>query len=93
MMPAADDAALRMLIPVGRTGWSIAAGYLGLLSFIPFVGVVALVFGIVAVRDLKKHPDKHGAGRAWFGIIAGGLSLFFYAIVFVFLFCAVAAGC
>ena len=29
-----DDAAMRMLLPVGRSGWAIAAGYLGLFSLI-----------------------------------------------------------
>ena len=77
-----SDAAIRMLIPVGRSGWAIAAGYLGLLSLIPFFGIIALIVGIVAVKDLKKHAEKHGAGRAWFGIIAGGLSLLIYLIIF-----------
>jgi hypothetical protein len=25
------------------------------------------------VSDLKKHPDKHGMGRAIFGIVMGAL--------------------
>src|SRR4051812_21407307 len=29
-----DDAGMRMLLPVGRSGWAIAAGYLGLFSFV-----------------------------------------------------------
>ena len=82
-MQTDDNAALRMLVPIGRSGWAIAAGYLGLLSLIPFVGVIALAIGIVAVRDLRKHPDKHGAGRAWFGIIAGGLSVLIYGIAII----------
>lgn len=73
--PTSDDAALRMIIPVGRSGLSIAAGYLGLLSLIPFVGIFALVIGIFAILDIKKHPEKHGLGRAWFGVIMGGGSL------------------
>ena len=85
-----DDAVLRMLIPVGRSGWAIAAGYLGLLSLIPFVGVFALALGVVAVRDLRKHPDKHGAGRAWFGIIAGGLSVLAYGGIMIV--CAMSSG-
>ena len=80
---AGDNAALRLLVPIGRSGWAIAAGYIGLLSFIPFVGFLALALGIVAVRDLHKHPDKYGAGRAWFGIIAGGLSSLVYLMMFI----------
>lgn len=82
--PSDDDAVLRMLVPIGRSGWAIAAGYLGLLSLLPFVGVLAVTIGIVAVRDLRKHPDKHGAVRAWFGIIAGGLTMLLYGIAIVY---------
>lgn len=78
-----DNSALRLLVPIGRSGWAIAAGYLGLFSLIPFVGILALTIGIVAVNDLKKNPHKHGAGRAWFGIIAGSLSLLFYLIAII----------
>ena len=85
-----DDAVIRMLVPVGRSGWAIAAGYLGLLSLIPFIGVIAMAIGIFAVRDLRKHPDKHGAGRAWFGIIAGALSVLIYGIAII---CAASSGC
>ena len=77
-----DDPAIRMLVPVGRTGTSIAAGYLGLFSLIPFVGVLALILGIIAIVDINKHPEKHGLGRAWFGAIMGGLSTLFYLFVF-----------
>lgn len=80
---ADDDAALRLIVPIGRSGWSIAAGYLGLLSLIFPLGVFAFVFGIIAIRDLRKHPDKHGAGRAWFGIVAGGFSVLIYGICIV----------
>ena len=66
-----DNAAIRMLIPIGRSGWAIAAGYAGLLSFIPGVGILAILFGILGLRDVKAHPDKHGAGRAWTGIVLG----------------------
>ncbi len=66
-----DDPAIRMLIPVGRSGLAIAAGYAGLLALIPFLAPIALLLGILAVRDLKKHPDKHGMGQAIFGLVMG----------------------
>lgn len=68
-----DDAGIRMLIPVGRSGLAIAAGYLGLLSCFGFLAPVALLVGILAMRDIKQHPEKHGMGRAIFGIVMGGL--------------------
>ena len=70
---------LALVVPIGRSGWAIAAGYLGLLSMIPYVGFLAILFGVLAIRDINKNPAKIGLGRAWFGIIAGGLSLIIWA--------------
>lgn len=64
---------MRMLLPVGRSGLAIAAGYAGLFAFLGIFAPVALVLGILAVRDLSKHPEKRGRGRAWFGLITGAL--------------------
>lgn len=68
-----------MLIPVGRSGWAIAAGYAGLFSVILIGAPFALIFGILAIRDIRRsrktdHP-KHGMGRAIFGIVMGSLVL------------------
>ncbi len=66
-----EDAVIRMLLPVGRSGWAIAAGYAGLFAVLFVFAPVALVLGILAIRDLKKHPEKHGMGRAVFGLVMG----------------------
>lgn len=68
-----QDAGIRMLLPVGRSGYAIIAGYLGLMSPLCVFAPFALLFGILAVRDIRRHPDRHGLGRAWFGIVMGGL--------------------
>ena len=68
-----DNAVMRMLLPVGRSWLAIAAGYAGLFSLIVFPAPLALLLGILAVRDLKKNPKKHGMGRAIFGIVMGAL--------------------
>lgn len=68
-----DDAGIRWLIPVGRSGWAIAAGYLGLLSVLGCPGPIALVISIIALRDLRRNPRLHGMGRAIFGLVMGGL--------------------
>jgi len=67
------ESELRYVIPVGRSWWSILAGYLGLLSPIPPVGVFAVLFGVVAIRGIRRHPGQLGLGRAWFGIVMGAL--------------------
>ncbi len=69
--PTDHGVAMRMLLPVGRSGWSIVAGYLGLFALIIFPAPLALVAGVLAFRDLKKHPEKHGRGRALFGLLMG----------------------
>lgn len=66
-----DDALARMLLPVGRSGWAIAAGYLGLFSFLILPAPLALVAGILAILDIRRNPRKHGMGRAIFGIVMG----------------------
>ena len=68
-----DDPFLRVLLPVGRSGWAIAAGYLGLFSLLVIPAPLALICGILAIRDIRRNPQKHGMGRAVFGVVLGGL--------------------
>ena len=68
-----EDPAMRMLLPVGRSVWAIAAGYAGLVSVLCFPAPIAIVLGIVAIRDIKKHPERHGMGRAIFALVMGVL--------------------
>lgn len=69
------------LVPVNRSPLSIVAGYVGLFSVLVIPAPFAVGLGWWALRDLRRHPDKRGRGRAWFAIALGGLVL-----------CAVAAG-
>lgn len=72
-----DDFGTRLLLPVGRSGWAIAAGYLGLFSLIVLPAPIALIISLVAIRHIRKHRNdahpKHGMGRAIFGLIMGVL--------------------
>jgi hypothetical protein len=78
-----DDAGMRMILPVGRSPLAIIAGYLGLFSIIIFPAPLALVFGILAVIDIKKNPKKHGMGRAIFAIIMGGIFSVFLVFMLI----------
>jgi hypothetical protein len=69
-----DDAALRWLLPVGRSPWAITAGYLGLFSILLVFGPLAVGSGILGLRQIKRNPRMHGKGRAVFGIVAGSLA-------------------
>ncbi len=77
------DAVMRMLLPVGRSGFAIAAGYLGLLSVFVIPAPFAILFGILAIRDIKKNPHKHGMGRVVFGIAMGVICLLYFAFLFL----------
>lgn len=72
-----DDPGMRMLMPVGISGWAIAAGYLGLVSLILIPAPFALATGIYAVIDIRRSKSgnrpKYGMGRAIFGIVMGVL--------------------
>ncbi|MBX9788615.1 MAG: DUF4190 domain-containing protein [Pirellulales bacterium] len=60
-----------MLLPVGRSILAIHAGYLGLFAVLIFPAPIALLVGVLAVIDIRRHPKKHGLGRAIFGIVMG----------------------
>ncbi|MBA4019036.1 MAG: hypothetical protein C0483_17855 [Pirellula sp.] len=80
----AESAGMRILFPVGRSGWAIASGYLGLISILLIPAPMALFTGIMAIRDIRRNPKKHGMGRAVFGIVMGAfgtLSLLFVGII------------
>jgi len=75
---ASEEEGLKWLVPVGRSGWAIAAGYLGLLACFPLVGalfgILAVVTGILALQAAGRNPRLGGRGRAIFGIVAGAIA-------------------
>ena len=72
-----QNVGMRMILPVGRSGWAIAAGYLGLFAFVILPAPLALLISIIAIVDIRKHRNdpnpRHGMGRAVFGLITGTL--------------------
>lgn len=66
---------MRMIMPIGRSGWAIAAGYLGLFSITLVFAPFALIVSLIAIADIRKSKQtdqvKHGLGRAIFGLIMG----------------------
>ena len=83
-VPMGDDPMLRALLPVGRSGWAIAAGYLGLFSILLVPAPFALLSGVLAIRNIRRNPKLHGMGRAIFGIVAGALGSLLLLLLFVF---------
>ena len=78
-----QDAGVRMLLPVGRSVWAILAGYFGLFSLICFPAPIAVILGAIAIWDIRKHPEKHGMGRAIFGLGMGLVGTLFMIFVII----------
>ena len=68
-----SDAAMRMLLPVDRSGYAIAAGYLGLVSILLVFAPFELIFGILGIRDVRNNSEKNGMVSAVFGIVMGAI--------------------
>lgn len=85
---SANSRAMRMIVPIGRSILAIAAGYAGLFAVLIFPAPIALILGVLGVLDIKKHPEKHGMGRAVFAIIMGAL----FSAVLAWWLLAVVAG-
>lgn len=73
---------LRFVIPVNPSAWAIASGYLGLFSVLGVFAPFALFTGIMAILEIKRHPEKTGIGRARFGIVMGAIfTVLFLAMI------------
>jgi predicted Zn finger-like uncharacterized protein len=68
--------AVSTIIPY-KNPMALAAYYCGVFGLIPCVGgilgPIALIFGIVGMRAVKRDPRMHGTGHAIAGIVLGGL--------------------
>lgn len=81
------------MIP-SRNGPALAAYYLGIFSFIPFLGILlgipAFFLGLAGLKRLKRFPEVKGKVHAWIGILVGGLFGFGYLLLLVIGLVAVA---
>lgn len=69
---AGDDPGIRMLLPVGRSGWAIAAGYLGLVAWLIWpLGPFSIIAAELGRRQIAADPHKHGTGRVVLGYVGG----------------------
>lgn len=78
--PQENNLAVRMLIPIDRSIWAIAAGYLGLFSLCALPAPLAILCGVMGLREIKRNPKVHGAGRCYFGIVMGTLGSLFLVL-------------
>jgi hypothetical protein len=71
------NAALRMLAPIGQSPLALISGYLGLISLaMCFLGPVAVILGILGIRQIRNNAHMHGTYRAVIGIVLGTIGTF-----------------
>lgn len=73
---ASEKGAVDWLVPLHASFLAVMAGYLGLFSLLmpilaPLLAPFAVIMGIIALYDVRKHPEKTGFGRAVFAIVIG----------------------
>ncbi|HEU4766004.1 MAG TPA: DUF4190 domain-containing protein [Pyrinomonadaceae bacterium] len=64
----------------------------GWLCGFPIIGLLAVVFGVMAHAQLRKSPEGTGKGFATAGIIMGGINLFFFALWILWMLFSIAFG-
>lgn len=83
------------LIPY-KNGPALAAYYLGVFSVIPvlglFLGLGALVLGIMGLRMAARQPEVKGKVQAWVGIIVGGFFGLAYLALTVLIIVGIVLG-
>lgn len=69
-------------------GMSVAALVLGILGIAP----LAVIFGHIAVRDIRNNPPQSGHGMAIAGLVLGYVALAVWAMFFLFFLVMVGAS-
>lgn len=89
-----DEASKSTITPIEKSGIAITTEYSGLSIAACLVGLssielitapIAVLLGILAIKDIKKNPEKKGKGMAIFAIIAGSVGSFIL-LIFLILF-------
>ena len=69
--------------PFGNSAWAELAVIFGILSLCVLLAPLALLFGWLALKDIKANRGKHGITLAWVGIVLGVIAPFLLIIVII----------
>jgi hypothetical protein len=73
---------------------ALVAYYLGVFSVIPciglFLGVAAVILGIIGLKKRNANPVIKGSAHAWIGIIVGGFFALVWGAAMVLMFAGAA---
>ena len=79
-----DDPALGYIVPINTSLWAIFASYAGLFALTIVFAPIAIILGIIAWVDIRRHPEKKGKGRAIFAIVMGVIFTLLVPVLFLF---------
>lgn len=73
-----NESAVSTLIPY-KNGLALTAYYLGVFGLIPALGLIlgplALIFGIIGLKNARRNPQVKGTGHAITGITLGAIAI------------------
>lgn len=75
----------------GTSGMAVAAFVLGLLGIVGVSAILGIIFGIVALNDIRRAPQG-GKGLAIAGIVLGSAWLALTVILIVIIVISIASG-
>lgn len=76
-----NNEALSLLIPIGQSGWAIAAGYLGLFSLLLWpLGFVAV---LASYKALSRRRTGAGMVRIVTGFVGGAVGICISLLILV----------
>jgi RsiW-degrading membrane proteinase PrsW (M82 family) len=72
--------------PTRKTnGMAITALILGISSFIFVItSIPAIIFGVIALNQIKKDPSQEGKGMAVAGLVCGSIVTFLAVLAIIF---------
>lgn len=90
VMPPQPDG-ISVLIPY-RNGPALGAYYVGVFSLVPMFAIVlgplAIVLGVVGLKQAARRPEAKGRVHAWIGIVLGSMTILFHVGVIAVLLIA-----
>lgn len=68
-----------------KSRWAIVSLILGLVSFIQLLGIeraiLAVIFGILALKEIEKETNINGKNIAYIGIILGIIYILIISVI------------
>ena len=65
---------------------------IGLVCWFPVPGIIAVILGIIALKQMRVAPNPTGRGLAIAGIVMGGINLAIFALGILWFLLAVTFG-